>query len=187
MKPLTAVVKHEKAVYPYMPLEKRKKILPKRNACSLYPATQQNDAMITGNGTLRAEIYGDPFEETIVYGHELLYVPIRKNAPELPDMVGILPEVRRLLKEGEYDKASDAMREYWEKQGFGLNLYVTPDQRVIPMTTLGKVRAFKLKIESEKHEFNNYLRSLDLLINRRGYGSFYRSKRRMDPQNRSVI
>lgn len=83
MKPLTAVVKHEKAVYPYMPLEKRKKILPKRNACSLYPATQQNDAMITGNGTLRAEIYGDPFEETIVYGHELLYVPIRKNAPEL--------------------------------------------------------------------------------------------------------
>ena len=79
MKPLTAVVKHEKAVYPYMPLEKRKKILPKRNACSLYPATQQNDAMITGNGTLRAEIYGDPFEETIVYGHELLYVPIRKK------------------------------------------------------------------------------------------------------------
>ena len=78
-------------------------------------------------------------------------------------MVGILPEVRRLLKEGEYDKASDAMREYWEKQGFGLNLYVTPDQRVIPMTTLGKVRAFELKIESEKHEFNNYLRSLDLL------------------------
>lgn len=164
MKQPTAItVKHEKPIYPYMPLKQREEILPKRNICSLWPAEQQNDAIVTGNGSLRVEVYGVPFRETLIYSHESLYVPIRKGVPELPDLTAVLPEVRRLLRTGEYDKASELMRGYWEEQGFGRNLYVTDNNRVMPMPTLSKVRAFELKIESKEREFQNYLRSLDLL------------------------
>lgn len=163
MKPAPATVSLEVPEYPSMALEGRKKCLPRRNLCSLRPAVQLSDALLTGNGSLRADVYGDPFHETVSYWHELLYVPIRKGVPDLPDLTGILPKVRKLLLKGAYDEALEAMRNNWEAQGFGKDLFVTDDNRIIPMSTLSKVRAFDLQIESKERNFSNYLRSLDLL------------------------
>lgn len=84
MKPAPATVSLEVPEYPSMALEGRKKCLPRRNLCSLRPAVQLSDALLTGNGSLRADVYGDPFHETVSYWHELLYVPIRKGVPDLP-------------------------------------------------------------------------------------------------------
>lgn len=82
MNPISATVSPEAPEYPSMPLKEREKCLPRRNLCSLRPAVQLSDALLTGNGALRADVYGDPFHETVSYWHERLYVPIRKGVPD---------------------------------------------------------------------------------------------------------
>ena len=42
--------------YQSMPLAERKDILPRRNVCSLYPAAQNGDVFVTGNGRQRISV-----------------------------------------------------------------------------------------------------------------------------------
>ena len=62
---------------PYIPVEKRAAILPKHNICSIAPAGEPSDNFITGNGFLRIQASGQPYNEVMTYTQELLYEPPR--------------------------------------------------------------------------------------------------------------
>ncbi|MBR5702980.1 MAG: hypothetical protein IKX45_01865, partial [Bacteroidales bacterium] len=80
---------------PYIPVEERAAILPKHNICSIAPAAESSDDFITGNGTLRLQASGQPYNEVMSYTHELLFAPQWAEAPMPPDMRPYLPRIRQ--------------------------------------------------------------------------------------------
>ena len=93
--------------YSAMPLARRREILPDRNVCSLMPGDAPEHAFWTGDGIQRVEIPGDPYDETLVFTQEALYEPKWLRAPEPPDLTGVMPEVRLLLREGRFAEAAE--------------------------------------------------------------------------------
>ena len=85
--------------FPYkaMSLQARKKMLPKHNVCSLYPAVRPDDRLITGNGRHRIAVNGDSYDEWLTFTQELLYEPRWAKTPEPPDFTGVMPTIRKLL------------------------------------------------------------------------------------------
>ncbi|CAM3866669.1 MULTISPECIES: glycoside hydrolase family 95 protein [Paenibacillus] len=85
-----------------------------------YPAawwrSQWREAMPSGNGCIGASVYGGVYEETILLNHELLWR--RGSTPELPDVSAILPEVRRLLAEGEAEEADGVLVKCLRTSGY---------------------------------------------------------------------
>jgi alpha-L-fucosidase 2 len=73
-----------------------------------YPASwwgnMWREALPSGNGRIGAAVYGAVNHETILINHEDLWHWGRKDP--LPDVSYTLPEVRKLMKEGEFTKAS---------------------------------------------------------------------------------
>jgi hypothetical protein len=60
-----------------MPLAERvrRKIVPQRGFCSIAPADQVRDALVSGNGAMSIELMGDPYAERILFHHEGLLMP----------------------------------------------------------------------------------------------------------------
>ena len=50
---------------PYIPVEMRSSILPQHNICSIAPAAESSDYFITGNGSLRIQASGQPYNEVM--------------------------------------------------------------------------------------------------------------------------
>lgn len=67
------------------------------------PASQWTEALPVGNGRLGAMVYGEVKSETIQLNEESLWggMPVESNA----DAAGVLPEIQRLLLEGQIDEA----------------------------------------------------------------------------------
>lgn len=136
-----------------MPLEERIRIgaVPSRGMCSTVPASDADDGLLSGNGKMWVEVFGDPFAEKIVFQQEMLLQPWKDKPLEAPKIARVLPEVRRLILAGEYDKALrlslDAARKTNTKPGTD-NLKPHP--------------AFEMQIEMPgRHEVFNYLRTTD--------------------------
>ena len=91
---------------PYIPVEKRYAILPKHNICSIAPAEDSSDNFITGNGTLRMQASGQPYNDVMTYTQEDLYEPKWAETPLPPDLRPYLPRIRQLLLEGKPDEAN---------------------------------------------------------------------------------
>jgi alpha-L-fucosidase 2 len=75
--------------------------------CSTVSATTANSGLLTGDGKMWVEVFGDPFAEQIIFHQENLLRPWRGKALEAPKIAYVLPEVRRLILEGEYKQALD--------------------------------------------------------------------------------
>ena len=105
--------------YKPLSLEKRKALLPLHNVCSLYPADSGRDVFMTGNGIGRVDMTGDPYDEAMSFTHEWLYEPKWAKTPEPPDLTGVMPEVRRLLREGQFIKAAELVEQKQLEAGFG--------------------------------------------------------------------
>ncbi|MBT3266137.1 glycoside hydrolase family 95 protein [Candidatus Poribacteria bacterium] len=88
-----------------MSATERDTIAPARGMSSLYPAERWEDALITGNGTLGALVFGNPYSERVVLNHERFNLPQWKSPPEPPDIAHALPEIRRLMLDGHYAEA----------------------------------------------------------------------------------
>ena len=149
--------------YDAMPLEKRKKVLPERSVCSLYPSPDYADSISTGNGFQRVDILGDPYNDELAFSQEALYEPLWAKAPEPPDLTGVMPEVRRLLLEGKLAEAGELVTKAQIDAGFGpmLNKY---NDNIFPPNMLRLNCAFWLSIEQpENGRTKNYLRWLDML------------------------
>ncbi len=149
--------------YEAMPLDERRKILPKRSVCSLYPSDGYADCLSTGNGFQRIDVIGDPYAEQLAFSHELLYEPIRSKAPEPPDLTGVMPKVRNLLLEGKLAEAGELVHQAQLDAGFGPILNKWNDN-IVPPDSLRLHRAFWLDVEQpEAKNTRNYLRWLDML------------------------
>ena len=154
-----------KAEFKYRPMEKslRKSVLPERNVCSLYPAQDSADAFSTGDGCQQVEMIGDPYHEKLAFTHEALYEPLYEITPEPPDLTGIMPEVRRLLRESKFVEAAELVEKAQLDAGFG-PLLGNFKGAIIPPSSLHLNKAFWLELKQpEAGETKNYLRWLDLM------------------------
>jgi alpha-L-fucosidase 2 len=85
--------------------------VPARGIYSLRPAPRWEEGLLIGNGTMGGVIYGKPGDCRVGLTHALLGIPDHKAVPP-PDLSSILPEIRRLIREG---KGKDAASLAWEK------------------------------------------------------------------------
>ncbi len=72
-----------------------------------YPATRWQDALPTGSGVVGALVYGQITKETILVNHDGLFYP--RARLEAFDVSDLLPEVRRLINEGQCQEAAGLM------------------------------------------------------------------------------
>ncbi len=150
--------------YAWMPLEDRKKLLPERNVCSLYPAKEHCDYFWTGDGFQRVDEMGDPYDDVFFFLQEALFEPKWAKTPEPPDLTGIMPEVRRLLLEGKFTEAADLVEKVQIEAGFGEYMYCTSVGAIMPLMHLHPHKAFLLSVKQpEAGKTKNFLRWLNLL------------------------
>lgn len=83
----------------------------KRGFLSKVPATDWQEALVTGNGTIGALVYGQPYEETVIFNHEELYEPFHENVVQNNDLAPSLPEIRKLMHEGKFRDAASVFSE----------------------------------------------------------------------------
>jgi len=135
-----------------MPLAERIKrgILPQRGLCSTIPGGEINDLLMSGNGKMHIRVAGNPLSDQIIFHHERLLVPW-KMPFEAPKIAYVLPEVRKLITEGQYDKALNLSLDAATKAGVPPG---TQNHELIP--------AFTMKIDQPKSgAIHNYLRTVD--------------------------
>lgn len=117
------------------------------------PATKWDEAYPSGNGSQGVLVMGNPLDETIIFNHEKLFLPLPINeASVLPDMSGELPAIRRLIKEGRYREATRHFLDRISEKGYPREL-IWPD----PFHP-----AYDLRIKTDDAgETTDYLRWLD--------------------------
>jgi hypothetical protein len=136
-----------------MPLSERIRLaaVPRRGMCSTVPARTADNALISGDGKMWVEVFGDPFAEQIVFHQESLLQPWKSGPLQAPKIASVLPEVRRLMLSGEY------------KKGLDLSLDAAEKTDTTPRTdNLKDHPAFDMRINvSGRHAVGNYLRTTD--------------------------
>ena len=99
--------------------------IPTKGFVSWLPAAKWEDALLTGNGTLGAMVMGNPFEETIILNHALLYLP--GETPVIPpDMTPYKDEIKKLSLEGKYKEVAELGVQIWKEAGYGDKKWTDP-------------------------------------------------------------
>lgn len=136
-----------------MPLSERIRLaaVPPRGMCSTVPAVNAANALLSGDGKMWVEVFGDPLNEQIVFHQERLLQPWKNQPLEAPKIAYVLPEVRRLILAGEY------------KQALDLSLAAAEKTDTKPGTdNLRDHPAFDMRIDvPDPHAVENYLRTTD--------------------------
>ncbi len=111
-------------------------------------ASRWCDAVPCGNGKFGAAVYGAVHRERILFNHEDLWD--YGTATELPDVSRLLPEMRRLLKDGKRQEAADLYVGELGKLGYRIRTAA-----LLPLADL-------LLTMPPKQAFRNYRRELDM-------------------------
>lgn len=121
--------------------------MPERGFISTTPAETWEQGLLSGNGTLGANVFGRPLDETIIFTHERMFLPT--GAPVVPpDTASRLFEVRRLIDRGLYKQATKLAFDLSGQDGF---MYPDPF-----------VPAFDMRITMPaRNEVRDYGRSVD--------------------------
>ena len=121
--------------------------VPERGFISSRPAETWEQGLISGNGTIGANVFSRPLKETIIFTHERLFLPM--GAPKMPpDSSARLFEIRNLIDRGLYRQATQLAFDFSEQTSF---MYPDPF-----------VPAFDLNITMESEgEISDYMRSVD--------------------------
>lgn len=78
---------------------------PERGFVSTTPASTWEEGLISGNGTLGANVLSRPLDETIIFTHERMFLPM--GPPSMPpDQSARLFEIRSLIDRGLYKQAT---------------------------------------------------------------------------------
>ena len=125
---------------------------PIRGFVSSRPADTWENALVSGNGKFGALVMSQPLDETIIFNHARLFMPLNKPLPPV-DTTSHLPEFRRMLAEGQYQRAADYVVELSHKEGYGGKRWTDPfipafDLRV-KMTAQGEVRGYQGAVDFE--------------------------------------
>ena len=120
---------------------------PERGFISSEPAKTWEQGLICGNGTIGANALSRPLDETIIFSHERLFMP--EGDPVLPPLMAPhLSEIRNLIDQGQYKRATELAFEISEQDDF-----MYPD-RFVP--------AFDLSIRMDAEgDVTDYMRSVN--------------------------
>ena len=125
-------------------------VFPDRGFISSTAAVRWEHALITGNGKMGAMVYGRPLEEVIILNRAGLFMPLNKPLPPV-DTASHLSEIRKMISDGEYQKAADFVVELSKKEGWTDKRWTDPF-----------VPAFDLLVNMDANgPVKNYLRSVD--------------------------
>jgi len=121
--------------------------VPERGFISAEPAPTWEQGLISGNGTLGANMFCRPLDDTIVFTHERLFLPMGDPVVP-PDTASQLFKVRQLLDRGLYKQATQYAFDLSGQDGF---MYPDPF-----------VPAFDMKVKMDAQgEVIDYMRSVD--------------------------
>ncbi len=98
---------------------------PARGFVSAAPARQWEHALVSGNGTQGAMVFGQPLDETIILNHARLYLPLNEPLPPV-DTASQLKELRRMLADGAYQQAADHVVALSQKEHYGGKRWTDP-------------------------------------------------------------
>lgn len=117
------------------------------------PAGKWDEAYPSGNGTEGILVMGEPYDETIIFNHERLFLPVPVNAMStVPDMADELPAVRDMIRSGRCREATEYYLKKIHEKGFPSELLWTDPFHP----------AFDLRIKTRKAgSTDNYCRRLD--------------------------
>ncbi len=126
--------------------------VPKRGFISSQPGETWEEGLISGNGTIGANIRSVPLDETIVFTHERMFLP--QGPPAMPpDQANRLFEIRNLIDRGLYKQATQLAFDFSGQKGF-----MYPDPFVpcfdmgIKMQAKGKVTDYMRSVNFETGE-----------------------------------
>lgn len=120
---------------------------PERGITSWLPVSDWNHALISGNGTLGAMVFGNPHEETIILSHADLYLPQKKSTKPI-NQAERLNEIRSLMLQGKFIEASKIPVAIREAEG-----YTDARDPFIP--------AFDLRLQQEAANITRYSRTVN--------------------------
>ncbi len=122
-------------------------VAPDRGFISSTPAETWEQGLISGNGTLGANVMSRPLDETVIFTHERLFLP--QGPPHMPpDNAARLFEIRNLIDRGLYKQATNLQFDLSKQEGF---MYPDPF-----------VPAFDLNLRMDTgREITDYVRSVD--------------------------
>jgi len=116
---------------------------------SWLPASEPNQAMLIGNGTMGAMVFGNPYDETIIVSHSALYLPLR--IPKEPiGQASRLSEIRKHILEGNGTDAAKIPVEQSLTEGYEGQIWSDP---YIP--------AFDILIKTSPANIEKYQRSIN--------------------------
>ncbi len=121
--------------------------VPERGFISSQAAKTWEEGLISGNGTIGANVMSRPLDERIIFTHKHLFLP--QGPPVMPpDSSARLFEIRRLIDQGLYKQATNLAFDLSGQEGF-----MYPDSFV---------PAFDLSIRMDTgKEITDYARSVD--------------------------
>lgn len=128
--------------------------VPRRGFESWMPAPVWEDALLSGNGTMGAMVYGKPHNETIILNHAQLFLPTRIPKHAI-DQASRLNEIRQLLAQGKFEEASRIPVEQSMAEGFGEMHWIDP---LVPFCNfkigmqLGNVANYRRMVDFETGE-----------------------------------
>lgn len=112
------------------------------------PATNWEEGLICGNGTIGTCAFSRPWDETVIVTHERMWLP--SGNPVLPAETGPrLFEIRRLIDQGLYHQASQLAFDISGQEGF-----MYPD----PFAPVGDL---SIKTDSVNGGYSDYKRTVD--------------------------
>jgi len=121
--------------------------VPRRGFISTEPAATWEQGLISGNGTLGANMFCRPLDDTLVFTHERLFLPMGDPVVP-PDTASQLFKVRQLLDRGLYKQATQYAFDLSGQDGF---MYPDPF-----------VPAFDMNIKmGAQGKVADYMRSVD--------------------------
>lgn len=117
---------------------------------SWLPAASADDALLLGNGTMGAMVYGQPHNETIILNHADLYMPLRIPIQPI-EQHKVLGEIKGLILDGNGAAAEKIPLELCKEAGYNGKLATDP---YIP--------AFDIKIKTvPAYNVTEYTRGVD--------------------------
>jgi alpha-L-fucosidase 2 len=117
---------------------------------SITPATRWEDALPTGNGSIGIIAYGNICRDTLVFNHEALWFPAKQQ--QYASIAEFLPELREILKKGEYNFTEQFLNMMFHEKGV-----------VLEQSKSSYHPACDLLIQTDANiPFSNYARTLDL-------------------------
>jgi hypothetical protein len=91
---------------------------PERGFVSTEPSETWERGLLSGNGTIGANVFAQPLDETIIFTHERLFLPT--GSPHMPpeEMGQRLYEIRDLIDRELYAQAAQLQADLSEQKGF---------------------------------------------------------------------